>query len=178
VIGYLAVALHEPAGYVGGVLVTDDFGLPLEFRHTLPVRPTKLQRALYGTSLDRYLRRVVIARRLLESVEHAPPVVLVDDPVLADCADLPLAHIAESGVEPVGPPGHVEPFGGASSGFLLQLRADEAPLRLVTDMPPHLYPQIGEALCIAARTMDIAEPMQRVHAGVQLIAAGDVAAAA
>jgi hypothetical protein len=178
VIGYLAVVLHEPVGYLGGVLVVDDFGLPLEFRHTLPVRPTKLQRALYGSSLDRYLRRVVIARRLLETVEHEPPVVLVDDPVLADCADLPLAHLAESGVDPVGPPGHVEPFGGASPGFLLQVRPDEAPLRLLTEMPVHLYPQIGEALCGAARTMDIAEPMQRVRAGLQLIAAGDVAAAA
>ena len=55
-IGYLAVTAQEPLGYLGGVLVADEFGLPVEFRHTLPVRPTKLQRALYGDALDRYLR--------------------------------------------------------------------------------------------------------------------------
>jgi hypothetical protein len=178
VIGYLAVVLQEPVGYLGGVLVADDFGLPVEFRHTLPVRPTKLQRALYGNSLDRYLRSAVITHRLLESVEHEPQVVLVDDPVLAVDGPLPLAHATESGVEPVGPPGHVEPFSGAAAGFLLQLRADEAPLRLVTEAPVHVYPLMGEALCQAAETMDVAEPMQRVRAGLQLIAAGDVAAAA
>src|SRR5436305_14763739 len=52
-IGYLAVTAQEPLGYLGGVLVADEYGLPVEFRHTLPVRPTKLQRALYGSALDR-----------------------------------------------------------------------------------------------------------------------------
>ena len=60
-IGYLDVELHEPLGYLGGILVADEFGLPVEFRHTLPVRPTKLHRAIYGDALDRYVRAVVIA---------------------------------------------------------------------------------------------------------------------
>jgi hypothetical protein len=177
VIGYLAVILQEPTGYLGGVLVADDFGLPLEFRHTMPVRPTKLQRALYGSSLDRYLRSAVITRRLIEGIEHEPAVVLVDDPVLIGPGEPPLAHASASGVDPVGPVGHVEPFGGAAAGFLLQVRADEAPLRLVTEAPPHVYGDMGGALCRAAQTMDIAEPMQRVRSGLQMIAAGDVAAA-
>jgi hypothetical protein len=177
-IGYLAVILSEPAGYIGGILVADDFGLPAEFRHTMPVRPTKLQRALYGSALDRYVRSAVIARRLIEGLEHDPAVVLVDEPVLVGPGEPPLAFATESGVDPVGAPGHVEPFDGAAAGFLLQVRADEAPLRLVSDAPPHLYREMGRALCQAAATMDIVEPMQRVRAGLQLIAAGDIAAAA
>ena len=39
-IAYLDVEQLEPGGYFGGILVVDEFGLPVEFRHTLPVRPT------------------------------------------------------------------------------------------------------------------------------------------
>ncbi len=177
-IGYLAVTGGDPFGYLGGVLVADEYGLPVEFRHTLPVRPTKLQRALYGNALDRYLRTVVITQRLVVGVEHDVPVVLVSEPSLVGDARFPLAHLEESGVDPIGAPGVVEPFAGAAPGFLLQLRADEAPLRLVTAAQPHLYPEIGRALHGAAETMDLFEPMERVRAGLALIAAGDVSAAA
>ena len=41
VIGYLDVQRLEPLGYLGGVLVADEFGLPLEFRHTLRAAPDR-----------------------------------------------------------------------------------------------------------------------------------------
>ena len=175
-IGYLEVVLAEPLGYVGGVLVADAFGLPLEFRHTMPVRPTKLQRALYGSALDRYLRSVVITQRLLSGLEHDPAIVLVGDATLVGDAPLPIGHLTDSGVDPVGRVGTVEPFSGAAPGFLLQLRADEAPARIVTAAPVHLYRDLGAALCEAAETMDLLEPLARVRAAITLIAAGDVAA--
>jgi len=177
VIGYLVVELYEPLGYLGGVLVADEFGLPAEFRHTLPVRPTKLQRAIYGDALDRYVRSVVVAQRLVAGLEHRPAIVLVGDPTLVGDADIPLGHLSEAGVDPVGPAGHVEAFTGAHSGFLLQLRRGEAPLRVVTAAPPHVYAELGRALTAAAETMDLQEPMARVRAGLGLIAQGDVAAA-
>jgi hypothetical protein len=178
VIGYLDVLLQEPLGYVGGVLIADEYGLPVEFRHTLPVRPTKLQRALYGSALDRYLRTVVITQRLLGGLEHDPVLVLVADPALVTEAAVPLAHVTDAGVDPVGAVGTISPFTGAAPGFLLQLRPGEAPLRVVTEAPPHLYPDLGRELIGGAETMDINEPMLRVKAGLALIAAGDVSAAA
>jgi hypothetical protein len=177
VIAYLDVELHEPIGYLGGILVADEYGLPVEFRHTLPVRPTKLQRAVYGEALDRYVRSVVIAQRLVAGLEHRPAIVLVNDAMLLGDADPPLAHLTGSGMDPVGAAGAVEPFVGAQSGFLLQLRAGEAPLRLVTQAPSHLFAELGRSLAVAAETMDLQEPMGRVRTGLALIAQGDVAAA-
>jgi hypothetical protein len=177
VIAYLVVDLYEPQGYLGGLLVADEFGLPVEFRHTLPVRPTKLQRAIYGDALDRYVRSVVVAQRLVAAMEHRPAIVLVGDPMLLSEADTPLGHLSEGGVDPVGPAGHLESFSGAQSGFLIQLRRGEAPLRLVTKAPAHVYPELGRALVVAAETMDLQEPMARVRAGLGMIAHGDVAAA-
>lgn len=175
-IGYLAVDLFEPLGYVGGCLVVDEHGLPLEFRHTLPVRPTKLQRALYGAAIDRYLRTVVIAQRVLDTLEHQPPLVLVSEQLLLLPGEPPCAYVTDAGVAPVGRVGDVEAITGASPGFLLQVRADEAPLRVLTEAPAHVYPELGKALAHAAETMDVLEPMARVRASIGLIAAGDVAA--
>ncbi len=176
-LGYLAVDLHEPFGHVGGVLVVDGHGLPLEFRHTLPVRPTKLQRALYGDALDRYLRSVVVARRLLDTLELRPAAVLVTDAMLVLDGDPPTVHLTPAAVPPVGPVGHVEAIEGASEGFLLQVRAGEAPLRIVTAAQRHTYPELGRVLVEAAATMDLREPLARVAAGLRLIAQGEVAAA-
>jgi len=177
-IGYLVVDLVEGAGYVGGVLVTDGHGLPLEFRHTLPVRPTKLQRALYGGALDRYLRAVVITRRLLDGLERKPGLVLLGDAALIGESDPPLGFLADGGVEPLGPAGTFTQFEGAQRGVLLQLRTGDAPVRLVTEAPTEALPDIARLVLSAATTMDVREPLQRVTAGLRLIARGDVADAA
>jgi len=115
VIGYLDVQQFGPAGYLGGLLVVDDFGLPAEFRHTLALQPTKLQRTLYGDALDRYLRAAVIAVRLLDDLDSKPGVVLTPDPILAVGGDaLPVAAFERSGVGPIGPAGTLQPFDGAN----------------------------------------------------------------
>ena len=72
----------------------------------------------------------------------------------------------------------MQPFTGANAGFLLQLRAGEAPLRLVTKAPVHLTRRSADAVLEAAETMDLFEPMERVRSGLALIAAGDVGLAA
>ncbi len=176
-IGYLAVDRHGPVGYVGGRLVVDEVGLPVEFRHTLPVRPTKLQRALYGDALDRYVRTVVVARRLLETLDHDPALVLAADPLLLLDGEPPVAHAAVAGVDPIGAAGTVEPLTGTARGFLLQLRPGEAPLRVLTSADPERHGELGGELRRLAETMDLAEPAGRVSRALSMIAAGDVAAA-
>ena len=177
-IGYLDVELHEPLGYFGGILVADEFGLPVEFRHTLPVRPTKLQRAIYGDALDRYVRAVVIAQRLVAG-PRAP----------AGHRAGQRRRAARRRRSADGPPGRVgrRPRRRGGRGRAVHrrparasccsCRSGEAPLRIVTQAPPHLYPELGRALFGAAETMDLHEPMSRVRAGLGLIAQGDVAAA-
>lgn len=52
-------------GLIGAAMVTNERGYPREFRVTTAVRPTGIQKALYGDSLERYLVVELIGQKLV-----------------------------------------------------------------------------------------------------------------
>lgn len=172
--GYLVVRAEEGGAYLGGLMVTDEHGLPLDFRYTDPVRPTRLQRALYGGVLDRYLRGEVVLRTLLGDLERPPSLLLVDDPALLDerVDGCPLAHVAATRAGPLGPPGARAEQGRGS--FLLQAAEGAAPLRVaLAEGAGDAADRVAEALVALAASMDPLEPAERVRDALEVIAAGD-----
>jgi hypothetical protein len=85
-LGFLRVISLE-AGYVGGLLVTNRIGRPLEFQCTTPVRPNKTQEVLYGPTLESFLYCEVVARTLLDRMAVKPDVLLIDQPELLPLRD-------------------------------------------------------------------------------------------
>ena len=84
--GYvLSLSVAEDV-FMGGAMVTDAYGLPLEFRYTEPVRATKLQRILYGDVLEKYIHGDVIAGNLIGRLEQKPDLFLVSEPALLEAA--------------------------------------------------------------------------------------------
>lgn len=102
-LGYLTV-LREAAGYVGGYLVTNSWGRPLEFRLSTSVQPSRVQLILYGGTLEPYICGELVGKALVEkTATHAqlivtdcesalelrqrldtPVVLLKDDPLKSD----------------------------------------------------------------------------------------------
>ncbi|MGB9614569.1 MAG: hypothetical protein ACP5KD_07125 [Fervidobacterium sp.] len=80
-IGYLSVQKIDTK-HLGGALVINDFGIPVEFKYSEPVIPTKLQEIIYGSSLEYYLHVEIIAKGLIQKLENRPEVLLVEDPTL------------------------------------------------------------------------------------------------
>jgi len=77
-LGFLA--LHETLshdGYLGGILVTDFQGIPQEFRCTHPVKPTILQRPLYGETLESHIGVNLCGIPLIESIQNKPSLIVV-----------------------------------------------------------------------------------------------------
>jgi hypothetical protein len=76
-LGFLTV-LQETNGYVGGYLVTNVWGRPLEFRLSTAVQPNRVQQILYGGTLQAYVCAEVIGRALVDKTATPVQVILTD----------------------------------------------------------------------------------------------------
>ena len=95
-LGFLKI-VDSPAGDVGGMLVTNRLGRPLEFQCTTPVKANRTQEILYGRTLKPFLHSELIGKTLVERLQVAPDLILVDQPSLLDLrtlVDVPLVCLA------------------------------------------------------------------------------------
>ncbi|MCB9953060.1 MAG: hypothetical protein H6824_18955 [Planctomycetaceae bacterium] len=82
-LGFLQVTL-TPSGYVGGLLVTNRQGRPLEFQCTTPVQPNRTQEILYGPTLKPFIYSELLGKTLFERLAVKPGVVIVQETSLLD----------------------------------------------------------------------------------------------
>jgi hypothetical protein len=152
--GFLTV-VQEPAGWVGGYLVTNAWGRPLEFRLSTAVQPTRVQSVLYGPTLAEYLHADVIGKTLVEKTSIKPDLVVTD--ALAALAlrsriDVPVVAVkTESEVSPELPQ-----FAHPRSSVPLVL-----PARFEADGPV-----VARLLDRTDPAVDLAEPFGRVREAV------------
>jgi hypothetical protein len=76
-LGFLTVQ-HESGGYLGGYLVTNLWGRPLEFRLSTAVQPNRIQQILYGPTLPGYICGELIGKALVDKTGMAAQVILTD----------------------------------------------------------------------------------------------------
>jgi len=77
-LGFLALyetPTHD--GYLGAILVTDLQGIPQEFRCTHPVKPTTIQKPLYGNTLEPYIGINLCGMPLIGSIQNKPLLIVV-----------------------------------------------------------------------------------------------------
>lgn len=173
--GYLVVRSGDGTAYLGALMVTDHTGLPVDFRYTDPIEPTRLQRALYGGVLDRYLRAEVVTRTLLQALSQPPTMVVVDDRQFLDeqVAACPVVLLGTSAAGALGSVGATHAQGAGS--FLLQVVDRENPVRVsLGETEVTQEGAVAEALLRLGATMDLLEPVERVRDALDLIAAGEV----
>jgi hypothetical protein len=78
VLGFLKIRQTPPDGYRGGYLLTTDYGRPLEFHFTAPLKISRQERILYGGSFDSFVFAEVLGKPLTDRQGVAPQIVLVD----------------------------------------------------------------------------------------------------
>src|SRR5207302_2786713 len=69
---------HEPEGYLGGYLVVNRWGRPLEFRLSTTVQPSRVQQILYGDTLAPYIYGELIGKTLVERTATAADLILTN----------------------------------------------------------------------------------------------------
>ncbi len=83
-LGFLTAIEDAERGFVGGLLVTNRFGRPLEFQCTAPVKPNRAQQILYGPTLRPFVLGELIGRTLIEKVGVKPHLVLIESAEILD----------------------------------------------------------------------------------------------
>jgi hypothetical protein len=80
VLAFLDLATFENGDAIrGGCLITDGLARPIEFRVSGAIRPTGLQKVLYGDTLHEYICTELIGVPMLQALEAKPDLVLVRD---------------------------------------------------------------------------------------------------
>ena len=155
-LGFLTAIELPGGGYVGGLLVTNQFGRPLEFQCTTPVRPNRTQEILYGPTLRPFLLGELIGRTLIEKAAIKPDLVLAEGEDLLELrahVSQPVA-VVERDTSADRPP--------ADDDFILgrqRLRFHQAHL----DDGPRLSASAGSV----PEHADLFEPFERVREALQ-----------
>src|SRR3954464_14931703 len=83
-LGFLTVIESEALGLVGGYLILNAAGRPLEFHCTAPIKPSRAQQILFGPTLDSYLYGEQIGQTLVNKSELRPLAIFTDvEPTLS-----------------------------------------------------------------------------------------------
>lgn len=68
----------DKKGYLGAILVIDDKGIPQEFRVTQAIKPTIIQKQLYGKSLLEYIGVTLCGKPLYNILRVKPVAIIVN----------------------------------------------------------------------------------------------------
>lgn len=82
-LGFLTV-VQEASGFLGGYLVTNGWGRPLEFRLTTAVQPNRVQQILYGPTLTGFLHGELIGKTLVEKSNSPVAMIVTDRPTVLE----------------------------------------------------------------------------------------------
>lgn len=151
-LGFLTTLEVEQKGLVGGLLITNRFGRPLEFQCTSPIKASRTQEILYGRTLMPYLKCDLIGRTLFDKASLKPHVLLTEDPDLLELRTqlkVPVACCDESEDDAGAEPENRLRIGGRLLSFHAAHDEDARAVHSQADVLP--------------ADADLAEPLERVR---------------
>jgi hypothetical protein len=146
-LGFLSVIENPDLGLLGGFLLLNAAGRPVEFHCTAPVRATRTQEILYGPTLKPFLYGEQIGLTLLSKARQPPIAVFTDcEPILSarQQTDYPLVRIL--------------PADAVDEGFSVGLSRAVTASDFENDAQ-----QIGAAWPTQADHLDLNEPFARIR---------------
>lgn len=173
-IGFLLVEKTAAGdGYIAALMVTDDRGYPLEFRASTPIKPTLVQKTLYGGQLEHYIGVELCGKSLVRQSSRKPRIILVPKRWLLDLAN----HVESSMVAiwPAGEALHVEENDVAITRG--SLKAAGLPYQSLTYEGRFKYKdserEIVGYLQHCASSFDLVEAFERIRSALQLLGKED-----
>lgn len=78
-LAYMIAPQAPGGGFTASLMLSDQRTRPIEFACAMPIRPTTLQRLVYGSTLVEHVMVDVIAKKLLSGLAGRPTVLFVDN---------------------------------------------------------------------------------------------------
>ncbi len=162
--GYM-VTLFENGAYLGGLMITNDRGIPIDFKYTDPVTPTKVQRIIYGSVLEQYIRNHVIIGAIMKEALNPPPFYIVSQHQLheiQEANDMALLAVQRTQFAALNEKGATSR--AKENECLLQSWNDPHPLRIMFgSVPVDQQEAILKDLVYLSKHMDLVEPLERLE---------------
>jgi hypothetical protein len=159
-LGFLTV-LRETNGYLGGYLVTNVWGRPLEFRLSSAVQPNRVQQILFSATLEPYICADLIGKTLVDKTPSPVQMIVTDRERVLDLrnrVDYPVVWLCPSDGQAAAE--HTE------SGV-------PTPSRKSSQRPFACHPRFMEDMDSVRRLLsqldhafDLAEPFSRIHEAI------------
>lgn len=156
-LGFLTTVELADGGFVGGLLVTNRLGRPLEFQCTAPVRANRTQEILYGPTLVPHILTDLVGRTLVDKAGVKPDLVLTENAevlALREQISTPVAFLEAESAKTAPRADDTESLPHLSVGLqILRFHRDHAADSETIARKSHLIP--GEA--------NLNEPFERVR---------------
>jgi hypothetical protein len=166
---YLNLRLEEQ--FIGGVLVTDSTGIPIEFKYTEPIKPTRIHQIIFGKVMARYINDEVIRKNLLKEIRNTPAFLLVMDlETLGEdqVSRMPMIAVQKTVLPALTGVGETQRV--KDKEVLLQTATSSNPLRLTFFTPePDVQEKVLNGIRSFVDKMDILEPFSRVEAALKTL---------
>lgn len=176
-LGFLS--LYETSshdGYLGAILITDLQGIPQEFRCTHPVKPTTIQKPLYGDTLEPYIGVNLCGIPLIKSIQNKPSIIVVHKDFLLDvrtASPCPVIFIRRAG-EAID----IKPSDGSET--TLKRERIDCPTGKFQPIVCVSHPDFDEDMAFARETfekifnyLDPLEPFERMAKAIEVISKQD-----
>lgn len=152
--GFLTIVDQPDLGLVGGYLVLNAGGRPLEFHCTAPVKPNRAQEILYGTTLKPYLYGEQIGHALVSRAK-TPALVLFTDQVetlsVRELVSMPTLLVAPQQVD---------------ARALLAFKLDAAQVAIENRFSSD-QPTVLEHWKAYGHSLDLSEPFSRIREALE-----------
>jgi hypothetical protein len=165
-LGFLTVIEHDQHGLLGGYLVLNTAGRPLEFHCTSGVKPNRAQEILFGPTLGAYLYGEQIGQTLFAKSTLTPAMICTNQPqalALREFVQSPVVLVEREAS--AGKTYRVDAaHGGESTKLLLKRGADRLSLATSQDGDRQA---IEACLATLADSFDLSEPFARICSAME-----------
>lgn len=167
---------QEAKNLLGAMLVLDELGKPQEFRVTFPVKPTMIQRQLYGDALVPHVGIELCGKPLYDTLKSGPQLLVTSEALLLGLADeinIPVVYLERAGESLV-----VNMPAGTAQPAKQKLTSHSGRFNPVAVSYPSSYAEDERAVATEMVSdffagIDLLEPFNRINVALETLRAQD-----